>query len=767
MLQRFSLGQVVSFLFILLVFPVGWFVISSLYMGAQQQLAEMNQRLFQEQLSNLSLEVVRDLRQGDMNSAQRFVAVAAASETLVHLSVVDKSGKIMNSTRYAWLDKQAKDVIPEFKHSSFTHALKAHKIMSYFDTEDNVGYIYYPIDMSAPFQEESLGQGLMIGKFTFQKQAAMLERRQQQQLIYFAAVLLLIALLFFIFLRKAVTQPLAASMRFIRDVEQGKPGAALEVQGTKEIVHLAESLSSMYAALCNSQSSLKQTNILLSNILESVPDLVFLKDTKGVYLGCNQAFCALVGKASEAEVVGCTDFDFFESAQAKQFIEHDKRIMTQGESLRSETWVTYPDGRKGLFDTLKSPYRNAQGELLGLIGISRDITDIKDLEAQFHQAQKMEAIGTLVGGIAHDFNNILAAMTGNMYLAKRSMLQGDASAAVAKVERIEGLSDKAATMIAQLLSFSRKGVMQKKALSMQAFVQESLQLAKVTIPENIHVKHDIGNNPMMVYADSSQLQQVLMNLLNNARDAVEHTAEPTITVTLHTYTPSESFKKKHGVTDVGTWVHLCVQDNGYGIAEEDAKHIFDPFFTTKEVDKGTGLGLSMVYGAIQSHHGVVEVESKLGEGASFHVYLPTIKSGQDQQNTQPTMQPVRANGEIILLADDEVEVRQATAEVLETMGYRVFQASDGEQALSIFKERHKDIALVMVDVVMPKLGGIRLVQALRDVKAQIPVLLMTGYDKDNVLKTGSIPSQSQILTKPIDFDVLQATIYQLLHKASE
>ena len=765
MLQRFSLGQIVSFLFVLFVFPVGWFVISSLYIGAQQQLAEMNQRLFQEQLSNLSLEVVRDLRRGDMQSSQRFVAVAAASETLVHLSVVDKSGKIMNSTRYAWLGKQAKDVIPEFNQISFTQALKEHKILSYLDTENAEGYIYYPIDMSASFQKQNLGQGLMVGKFTFQKQALILKKKQQQQLVYFAGMLVLIALLFFIFLRKLVTQPLAASMRFIRDIEQGKPKATLEVQGTKEVVHLAASLSSMYAALQSSQSSLKQTHILLSNILESVPDLVFLKDTKGVYTGCNHAFCTLVGKASEADVIGCTDFDFFESEQAKQFIEHDKRILTQGESLRSEAWVAYPDGRKGLFDTLKSPYRNEQGELLGLIGISRDITDIKDLEAQFHQAQKMEAIGTLVGGIAHDFNNILAAMTGNMYLAKRSMLQGNTPAAVAKVERIEGLSDKAATMIAQLLSFSRKGVVQKKALSMRVFVQESLLLAKVTIPENIHVQHDIEDTPMMVHADSSQLQQVLMNLLNNARDAVEGRREPTITVKLETCTPSETFKQKHGFGHVDRLVHLCVQDNGYGIAEEDVEHIFDPFFTTKDVDKGTGLGLSMVYGAIQSHHGVIEVESKQGEGASFHVYLPIIKPSLNKKHTAPDIRMTAAKGEVILLADDEVEVRQATAEVLETMGYRVFQASDGEQALSVFKEHYQDITLVMVDVVMPKLGGIQLVQALREIKVQVPVILMTGYDRNNVLKTGGMPAQSKILTKPIHFDVLQATIAQLLHKA--
>jgi len=765
MLQRFSLGKVVSFLFVLLVFPVGWFVISSLYVGAQQQLAEMNQHLFQEQLSNLSLEVVRDLRQGDIQSAQRFVTVAAASDTLVHLSVVDESGKILNSTRYAWLGKQAQDVIPEFNDLSFTQALKNHKILSYLDTENAEGYLYYPIDMSTSFQKQDLGQGLMIGKFTFQKQAMVLKQKQQQQMIYFAAVLALIAFVFFVFLRKLVTQPLAASMRFIRDIEQGKPEATLEVQGTKEIVHLASALSSMYAALRSSESSLKQTNILLNNILESVPDLVFLKDTKGVYLGCNHAFCTLVGKASEADVIGCTDFDFFEATQAKQFLEQDKRIFTQGESLRSETWMAYADGDKGLFDTLKSPYRNEEGEMLGLVGISRDITGIKDLEAQFYQAQKMEAIGTLVGGIAHDFNNILAAMTGNMYLAKRSMVQGDISAAVAKVERIEGLSDKAAAMIAQLLSFSRKGVMQKKTLSMQAFVQESLQLAKVTIPENIQVKHDIENEPMMVCADSSQLQQVLMNLLNNARDAVQNMSEPTIAVSLHTFIPSESFKKKHGVADIDTWVHLCVQDNGDGIAEEDIEHIFDPFFTTKEVDKGTGLGLSMVYGAIQSHHGVIEVESKQGEGTSFHVYLPIIKSSLDKKSIEPKIQMTAVNGEMILLADDEDEVRQATAEVLETMGYRVFQASDGEQALAIFKEDYKDIALVIVDVVMPKLGGVQLVQALREIKANVPVILITGYDKNNVLKTGSIPTQSQILTKPIDFNMLQATIDQLLHKA--
>ncbi len=765
-LRRFTLGQVVFILLVLMVFPVGWFVISSLYVGAQQQLAEINQRLFQEQLSNLSLEVVRDLRSGHIKSAQRLVSVAAASDTLIHLSVVDKSAKVINSTHYAWLGQPATAVIQGLNSTAFLSAMQDKKIHTYLDAEKAKVYIYYPIDMSASFQSNHLGHGMMVAQFTFQKQDAILERKQQQQLFYFGMILLLIALLFIVLLRKFVAQPLLASMRFIQDIEQGKKQTSLTVTGTKEVVHLAETLLSMHAALQTSQSSLKQTNILLSNIMESVPDLVFLKDKAGVYLDCNQAFCALAGKSNTGDVVGCTDFDLFDAEQASVFRAHDKHMFEQGESQRSEAWVIYPDGHKGLLDILKSPYRDEQGALLGLIGISRDITAIKDLEEQFQQAQKMEAIGTLVGGIAHDFNNILAAMTGNMYLAKRCMLQGDVSEAVTKVERIEGLSEKAASMIAQLLSFSRKGVVQMQELSMRAFVQESLQLAQVTIPENVQIKHMITDEPLLVHADPSQLQQVLMNLLNNARDAVENIPHPMVTVTLDMYEPSEKFMRKYGLNDAVNFVHLSVQDNGCGIDEKDLQHIFDPFFTTKEVDKGTGLGLSMVYGTIQSHGGMIEVESELGQGTSFHVYLPLTAPSQVQESLPIQSQTFAVNEELILLADDETDVRETTAEVLESLGYRVLQAKDGEEALVLFAAHQTDISLVILDVVMPKLGGMALAQALREIQADIPVILMTGYDKDNVLEACDTLLQSQILTKPIHFEVLQDTISQLLHDSS-
>ncbi len=359
-------------------------------------------------------------------------------------------------------------------------------------------------------------------------------------------------------------------------------------------------------------------------------------------------------------------------------------------------------------------------------------------------------------------NNMLAGIAGNLFLAEKSIRNGEPLSALERMSRIEALSSRAATMISQLLAFSRKGAVQKSILSLNSFVKESLKLTEVTIPENIRVTYDITDEDLSVNGDITQLQQVLLNLLNNARDAVEGIARPSITLELHRFVPDDAFIEKYQVTPGQVFARLRVSDNGCGIAQEHIDQVFDPFYTTKEVGKGTGLGLSMVYGALQSHGGFVDVQSEPGVCTSFNIYLPLIDQAANVQEDTDSIRPMVSKGETILLADDEQCVRETTAEVLQSLGYNVLQAKDGIEALAIYEQQASDIALVMLDMVMPHCSGVTLARRIRKIGSRVPVIFITGYDKEHVLGEGEQVPGSQILTKPVNFEQLNSLVRQLL-----
>jgi len=348
-----------------------------------------------------------------------------------------------------------------------------------------------------------------------------------------------------------------------------------------------------------------------------------------------------------------------------------------------------------------------------------------------------------------------------MYLAKKRIEKGNLTEAIDKINSVDELSQRAAAMTSQLLTFARKGIVQMHELSMNSFVKESLKLAQVTIPENIQVIHDVTTEDVLINGDITQLQQVLLNLLNNARDAVENAPEPRIALKLERYIPDDDFISRH--SESGAFAHLSVSDNGCGIPKKHLEKVFDPFFTTKAVGKGTGLGLSMVYGAIQSHEGFIEVESKQGRGSTFDIYIPLLEGAEEEVGVDDLDGPAECKGETILFADDELHVRETTAEVLVSMGYKVLQAQDGLEAIDLFRTHQDDIDLVILDVVMPHCGGIPLAKRIRELSSDMPVIFMTGYDKEHVLGKGDQINCSEVLTKPVNFDALSHTIQRMLY----
>jgi len=491
----------------------------------------------------------------------------------------------------------------------------------------------------------------------------------------------------------------------------------------------------------------------LSQAVEQAGESILITDREGFIQYVNPAFSKSTGftlaaaRGKKAAILNSHQQDDGEAMLA---------ALSNGNIFQGKAMDQRKDGSSYPILLTVSPIKDESGEIVRYVAIQQDLSAYQALEEQFLQAQKMEAIGTLVGGIAHDFNNMLAGITGNLYMVK---VQASAQPELMnRLAIIEGIAFHGASMIQQLLTFARKGRVKTKPMLLRPFVQQTINLLRSSLPENINLHQRLCDDSLPINGDATQLHQVLLNLVNNARDAVADTNQPGLAISLECYHADAAFVKKHPGLSPGDYARLSLQDNGEGMDQAVIQHLFEPFFTTKEQGKGTGLGLAMVFGAVKTHQGAIDVESVVGVGTQFHIYIP-LQSGNEAAEPIRERPEIQAgHGETILLVDDQQGIIDVGVDVLTSLGYRVLTASDGQQAVDIVMAKMNTIALMITDVVMPVMGGREAAAMIRQLNPSVKIIFSTGYDKDE--QAGL--ADEVVISKPFAVGELSHVIRQQL-----
>jgi two-component system cell cycle sensor histidine kinase/response regulator CckA len=635
-----------------------------------------------------------------------------------------------------------------------------------------------------------------------------------------------------------------------------------------------------------SSRELKKNLSLLRSITEGTTDAVFVKDLNGRYLMINPAGAAFIGKSVD-EILGKTDLDLFTAESARAIMEMDHKVITGRMTQTYEERGT-ANGIDRLYLATKGPYRDAHGEVVGLLGISRDITERKRAEEEFRQSQqklrihfehtplaivewdldfrvaawnpsaerifgysrqeavgqharfivppqfrehvdkvwqallrqqgghrstndnvtkdgrtiscewyntplvddsgkvlgvaslvqdvtervaledrlrqsqKMEAVGRLAGGVAHDFNNLLTVILGYSQILFDGVPVG--SRLAESVTQIKSAADRAAGITRQLLAFSRKTVLSPRVINLNEVILNLDSLLRRLIGEDVEVltlpAHDLGS----VKADPGQIEQVIMNLALNARDAMPQGGS--LTLETSNVTVDENYALEHHVVEPGRYVMLAVSDTGEGMSSETQARIFEPFYTTKEVGKGTGLGLSMVYGIVKQSGGYIWVYSEPGRGTTFKIYLPRVDEPAETVAAERRPEHIRRGTETVLLVEDDPQLRQLSSSVLSHCGYKVLVAASPEEGLALCNSNHNDIRLLVTDVVMPKMNGRQLAEQILKVCPKIRVLYISGYTNNAIVHYGVLDPGLWFLPKPYTLSALVAKVREVLDAAS-
>jgi two-component system, cell cycle sensor histidine kinase and response regulator CckA len=508
------------------------------------------------------------------------------------------------------------------------------------------------------------------------------------------------------------------------------------------------------------EDELRKNESMLRLLFEHNPLPTWLYEIDTLrFLRVNQAATHLYGFTPE-EFEKMTVMDIRPESQREKFSSYIEELEAGAEE--HEFWLHQAkDGRSFEVEIVSHELTYA-GKRVRLV-VAQDISERRLLESQLRQSQKMEAVGRLAGGLAHDFNNLLMVIKGHTELLLNSL--DPAAQVTRKIEQIDRSADRAAALTRQLLAFSRMQVLQPQVLNINSVVEEMGKLLPRLIGEDVELTIRAEENLGTVRADASQMEQVIMNLAVNARDAMPNggrLAIETANADLdHGYTLS------HPLMKPGPYVQLVVTDSGTGMDADTQAHIFEPFFTTKEKGKGTGLGLATVYGIVKQSGGFIWVYSELGKGTSFKVYLPRIDEAEDHTSLPNATSEVPTGTETVLLTEDEQDVREIAREFLESGGYQVIEAKDGNEAILLAAQHRGKIQLLVTDMVMPGMTGQELAVQLQPALPGLCVIFMSGYSEHAATEMANADPSVRLLTKPFSRAALLRTVGEILHGASK
>lgn len=681
------------------------------------------------------------------NDDVEYTAIIDKEMRILAHSDIKKRGEILKEAEGVTLKKNADGTV--VREISFS--------------KNKIFEIYSPIR----FKGKSLG-GVLVGV----NQSVLLkaQRFARERILWLCACILLVAVIGVIGISVLITRSVRELALGVRELEQGKWGRLLRIYSRDELGKLTESFNKMSRTIMEQQDEVSKYTRQLQTLSENAPFGMVMIDKEGTFEYINPKFRELFGYELDDIPNGKTWF----------------RKAYPDPSYRQHVVSTWTDDFAGFKPGGKRPRtftvmcKDGTEKIINFISVQlgtgehlvacEDITELKRseeekavLQEQLRQSQKVEAVGRLAGGIAHDFNNLLTVIKGYSELSRMGLKEGDALRE--NMDEIRNAAERAASLTRQLLAFSRRQVMEMKVLDLNTLLRDLEKMLRRIIGENIEMIIQPAEDLGRVRADVGQIEQVIMNLAVNARDAMPNGGK--LTIKTANVELDESSARSHFDVNPGHYVMFSVSDTGVGMTPEVRERIFEPFFTTKETGKGTGLGLSTAYGIVKQSKGHIWVYSEKEKGSAFKIYLPRVDEPLEEIGNEVLKKELPRGNETILIVEDEEEVRKLAGKILERQGYKILETFDGDDALVACARCKSPIHLMLADVVMPGMSGFELANLLKPLYPEMKILYMSGYTDDAVVRHGVLEKGVNYIQKPFTMERLARKVREMLDKDSD